>query len=125
GHGDRSRRHRREIGEPAFADLLPPAGFVQVHDNVGAAGFEIRRGIVKCEMAVFSDADKRNINRRCEYRLAYNANNSGRVVFAIDRVITDDSSLANQAILKVFAEAGWVSHRKADIFIELEHLYVV
>lgn len=72
GHGDRSRRHRREIGEPAFADLLPPAGFLQVHDNVGVAGFEIRWGIVKCEMAVFSDADKRNINRRCEYGLPYN-----------------------------------------------------
>ena len=57
-HRDRLRRHVVDRGEPAFADLLPPAGLVERDDEVRLLGLEIGRRIVEGEMAVLADPDK-------------------------------------------------------------------
>ena len=54
GHRNGLARNLGQAFEPPLAYLLPPAGFVQLHNQIGRFGFEIRRGIVKGQMAIFT-----------------------------------------------------------------------
>src|SRR5207302_2703079 len=55
GHGDRPRGNLRKKGEPTLSHLLTAAGLIQVNDDVGLLGLEIRGRVVECEVAIFAD----------------------------------------------------------------------
>ncbi len=44
--------------EPAFANLLTPARFVEGDDVVDLGGLEIGGWVIECQMAIFSDSNK-------------------------------------------------------------------
>ena len=62
GHGNRLFGHIVDGGEPAFAELLLTAAQFEVDHDVGAFGFEVSRGIVEGEVAVFTDTDESNVD---------------------------------------------------------------
>ena len=47
-HRDRPLRHGVQCREPALAELLLPAGFVEIDDDIGLLGLEIGRRIDLC-----------------------------------------------------------------------------
>ena len=57
-HGDGVVRNGRKGREPPFAELLPPAGFVERDNDIGVLGVEIGWRIVEGEMAVLADSGK-------------------------------------------------------------------
>src|SRR6476659_11197663 len=69
-HRNRARWHVGERREPAFAELLAPARFVERHDDVRLARVEVRGWIVEGQVAVLADADKRDVDGRRGDRLA-------------------------------------------------------
>jgi len=64
GHADRVGRNVFEGGKPTFSDLLFATRLVKKHHVVGFGRFEIRRRIIKGQVAVFADTDQSNIDRR-------------------------------------------------------------
>src|SRR5207245_7917523 len=91
--------------EPALADLLPPARFVQGHDEVRGVGLEIGGRIVEGEVAVLADADERDVDRRgCELASDL-AGDARRVVLAVEPMRARDAGLADQPLEQVLAEA--------------------
>src|SRR5690348_15006621 len=70
GHTDGTRRDLIQTAEPPFRDLLLPAGLVEADGDVGLLGVEVRRRIVECNMAVFTDTDEGDVNRLRANRLA-------------------------------------------------------
>lgn len=120
GHGDRLHRNFREISEPSFADLLLATGFVEIHDDVGFVGIEIGGRIVEGEMAVFADAGEGEVNRRGADCVAGLVDDFRRSAGAVEQVVMHDAGFIDQAFLQVFAEAGGMRHRDADVFVEME-----
>src|SRR5580658_657479 len=118
-HRDRARRHLGNICEPALADLLPAARFVEIDDEIRIFGFEICRRIVKGNVPVLADAYESNIYR-CGRQLRTNiTNNSLRVGgIAIDQMMICDSSLLDQLFHQYFAKTRRMRDGQADIFIE-------
>src|SRR5262245_19793443 len=58
GHRNSLLGHFGQIFEPAFADLLAPACFVETDNDICLVCVEIRRRIVKGEMTILPDARK-------------------------------------------------------------------
>src|SRR5579872_3196666 len=121
-HGNGLLRDGCDIREPAFAYLLAAAGLIEIHDDVGIIRVEIRRRIVKSEMAVFADACKRHVNGGCFDGVACTTDDFSWLVCAIHQVMLAYSGSADQALLQVFAKTGRMRHRKSDVFIQMEQL---
>src|SRR5438876_40843 len=58
GHGNRPLGNVREVREPGLSHLLAAAGLIQVNDEIGFFGLEIRRRVIERQMAILADSDK-------------------------------------------------------------------
>ena len=52
------------VGKPRFAHLLPPAGLIEFHNQIGLFRIEVCRGVIEREVSVLTDPDKCNVNGR-------------------------------------------------------------
>src|SRR4026208_1115304 len=62
-HRNGLRRNFVETIEPTLSQLLPPARFIECYHEIRLFSFEISRWVVESQMAIFADADKRDIDR--------------------------------------------------------------
>lgn len=120
GHGDGAGGDVRERFEPAFADLLTAAGFIEIDEEVGIFGIEIGGRIVEGEVSVLADADESEINGGSEQVVGGGAEKRGGIGVAVECVVTNDGGLIDEATLKIVGEAGWVSDGQAEVLIELK-----
>src|SRR4051812_23395820 len=65
GHADGRLGNICDGGEPAFTELLLPAGFVQRCDDIRLDSIKIRRRIIECQVAILSDARERHVDGMC------------------------------------------------------------
>lgn len=122
GHRYRSPGDFFQSWEPTFVVLLPAAGLIQFNDDIRFIGREIRRRIVKCQVAVFTDTDKRDIDwaggDQAVQSLAF-AFDVGRI--PIDQDHFSGTDMPDQAILQIAAETGWMGGWQTDVFIQMKH----
>ena len=113
----------RNIGEPAFADLLAAAGFVESDNEIRLFGDEIGGRIVESDVAIFADAQKCDVDGRRRQLFADLASHRERIGrIAGERVKVNDAGLRYQALHQKFAKTGGMRGRQADVFIEMESL---
>jgi len=122
GHGDGFARNFVEAGKPALVELLPTASLVQLHDEVRLFGSKIGGRIIECKVAVFTDADKGEINRRGKEFATYLLNYGLRVQHAIQPMKFLDTGFVNETLQEILAKAGGVRDRQADILIQVKDL---
>src|SRR5215470_3050707 len=63
GHRECLAGNIGEIGEPRLANLLPATCLIKINDDVGFFNLEIGRWVVKRNMTIFSNPEKRDIDR--------------------------------------------------------------
>ncbi len=123
-HGDGLLGDVVEGREPAFAELLFAADFVEVDDEVRLFCVEVARRVVEGDMAVFTDADEADVDDFVEQVFAELVD-GGLEVSGVswDEVgfLERAGELCDEAFLDVFAEAGRVRFGQADVFVEVEH----
>ena len=112
--------HFVQISEPSLAHLLQSASMVKRHGDVRLFRVEIGGRIVECDVPIFANAQKRDINRCRANRLAHAPNNLGGIFASIKQVRVRDARLRNQAFLKEFAEARRMRHGQTDVLIQME-----
>ena len=117
-HAESVSRHSFKGGEPAFAQLLTAAGFIQFDDQEGFISVKVSRGIIESDMAVFADADKGDVNGVVSHDFFHFSAESGRIFgVAVDKV--DISQLAGQFADEVFfqieTESGLMSGRRPGV----------
>ena len=86
-------RNFRNVGEPPFIDLLATAGLVELHNQIWVFSLEIRGRIVERNMAIFTEADERNIHGRGLQFSAYAANRLRDISVARQQMVIRDSRL--------------------------------
>jgi len=103
--------------------LLPAACFIQLHQDVGASGFEVGRGIVERKMTILANTCETDID----------VVHSDQGIEAGDfichrgrRAIDGDKGFGHrqvreQAFLQVVAETRRMVGRETDIFIQMEN----
>src|SRR4029077_4741891 len=117
-----------QSGKPSLIHLLPPASFVELHDNVWFLGREIRWRIVKCQMAVFTDSHKSDVNPAGNQFMANSLCDLLRIALSIQKVVPSDSGFAPDSSLKndtfqyVLPETSWMRRRQANVFVQVKKL---
>jgi hypothetical protein len=119
---DRACRHVRDRLEPPFTNLLAPARFVELDDQVGLVGLEVGRRVVEGQVAVLADADERAIDRRLADGGADPAADLLRVLRAVEQVMPRDAGRPDQALLQVALKARRMVRAHADVLVEMKHL---
>ncbi len=120
-HGDGFSWDFRDICEPAFADLLAAAGFIELDDEIRLVSIEIGGRVVEGEVCILTDAGERNIDWR-RFQLVSNlTDHLAGMVFAIEQVIVRDASLMNEFFEEIFTKARRMRDRQPHVFIEVEH----
>ncbi len=122
GHGDGSFGDIGQGVEPAFAELLATAGFIEMDDDVGFFGFEIGWGVIEREVSVFTDADEGDINGVFADDVVEAAAFLVPVGVGIDVVEASEweGELADEALPEVEAEGSGVGDGDGDVFVEVE-----
>src|SRR5262249_19234236 len=124
GHRKRLLWYLRDVREPCFAHLLAPTGLIKVHDNVRFLDLKICGRIVERDVAVFTDAQKSDVNRRRSQLATDALRDLARIVrVAVEQVIANDSSFLDQLFQQHFAEAAGMRNRQADVFVKMEGLH--
>ncbi len=62
-HGNRLPGNVRQRLKPPLAQLLPPAGFIEVNDDIRRFRLEIRGRIVEGQVSILADAHKGHVDR--------------------------------------------------------------
>src|SRR5690606_31424348 len=121
-HRDGAHRYGVEVLEPSLAQLLTAARLVELDEDVGIGGFEIRRWVVEGEMAVLADAGKADMDvarpDRAVQPLALCCG-VGRIT-GNHLELPDAADLVEEALLQVAAEARRMGSVDADIFVEMK-----
>jgi hypothetical protein len=100
GHRDRLSRNFGNVFEPTLTELLLATRVIKVNDQVRIVDSEVRRRIVKRQMPVFPDTDKRNVNRLLRDDLTKAATFITHVIsFTIDNMKCARMSAADDALL--------------------------
>ena len=106
--------------KPSFRNLLTAARVVELDDDVGGLDSEISGRIVEGEMAIFTDANERKIDRRLHNGIAGEADDLGGICVALQQMAIGDPGFANQPFPKVLAKARRVIHRQTDILVQMK-----
>lgn len=99
GHRDRLSRNLGNAFEPTLTDLLLATRVIKVNDQVRIVDSEVRRRIVKSQVPVFPDTDKRNVNRLLRDDLTKAATFITHVIsLAIDKMKSARMNAADDAL---------------------------
>jgi hypothetical protein len=83
---------------------------------------EVGGRIVEREVAVFADADKRDVDGALGDRASRAIGHRRGVPFAVEQVVPRETRLADQPLEQVLAEARRMLDRQADVLVEVKHL---
>ena len=113
-------RNLGEICEPAFAQLLPPAGFVERDNYVRLLGFKVRWRIIEGQVAVLSYPHKSYVNWRFPQSVSDIADDFRRFLFAIEQMVMCDPDFVDQPGQQIVSKTGGMIRRQSNIFIEMK-----
>lgn len=121
-HADRLLRHAVQGGEVTLAHLLPPARGIEHDAFRGDGSIEVGdMRIVKGEVAVFADADEREVDRRGQQPAAVTAHHFIEVRgIALDAADRARMHALHKVVLDPIAETGGVPGGNPDVFVQLE-----
>jgi len=117
-------RHFINHTEPSLINLLHPADFVKLNNNIGITGFKVSRRIIKGNVTVHSNANKSQVDRFFPYLRCKVFDPVSYIPFDIDPMELFYGNKVYEPLIKVFPEARRMRYRQSDILVKVENLYL-
>src|SRR6266496_388962 len=128
GAQDLSHRHRnclrghiRHTSEPSLVHLLLPASLVELDYEIRIVDFEIGGRIVECQVRILPNSDKGQIDRLVLKFSPDFSDRASSISVAVQKVVSGDSRLIDQALEQILPKTRRVRDRKSDVFVKVEN----
>ncbi len=111
-----------QVCEPALADLLTPAGIVQIDNQVGIFGLEIGGWVVERQVTVLADARKGEMNGSGGDGSSQARDRFSGWTQTIYQVVIRYAGGHDDSLTDISGKARWVVDADAKVFVQVEKL---
>src|ERR1043165_5288953 len=120
-HRNRLRRNFTNTSKPTLTALLPAARFIEINHEVRFVDVKIGGRIVEGQVPVFTDTDKRNVDRLLRDQLTNTpALHSHILSLAIQKVKSSRLNTTHNPFFQVTPEARRMRPRQPNVLIEMK-----